>query len=196
MRTAPQEEETGDDAHMVKFRYYDTVEMATDRWTDPDDHSKGHVTTKHIKLVSATKPFGEFMAFYRKHLAYYVYHRYSVQHTTRVRKQRAGFDSGDVSVIMDYSEKLNRLRRKEVQSEHWETTAMTIEVAVTEFYRAALDDEERAEIERKWRAADDLPEGAAMRGSVMMPRRWRSISTTIALTTSPRSRPSPRITST
>eukprot|EP00966_Prymnesium_polylepis_P224027 5182508-Prymnesium_polylepis.1 len=41
---------------------------------------------------------------------------------------------------MDYSEKLNKLRRTQVQSEHWGNVAMTLEVAVAEGFRPGTDD--------------------------------------------------------
>ena len=53
---------------------------------------------------------------------------------TRIRLERAGFGVGDISLIMDCSEKLNKCRRGQIQTEHWDNTAITIEVAVCEAY--------------------------------------------------------------
>jgi len=55
-----------------------------------------------------------------------------------VRKDRAAIRKGDLSLIMDYSEKLNRLRRTQIQTEHWVNTAITIEVAVAEGFKATI----------------------------------------------------------
>eukprot|EP00966_Prymnesium_polylepis_P337185 7391931-Prymnesium_polylepis.2 len=62
------------------------------------------------------------------------------QYTTKIRKERAALEPGDISLIMDYSEKLNKLRRTQVQSEHWGNVAMTLEVAVAEGFRPEMDD--------------------------------------------------------
>mmetsp|Transcript_32866 Transcript_32866/g.103310 ORF Transcript_32866/g.103310 Transcript_32866/m.103310 type:complete len:287 (-) Transcript_32866:935-1795(-) len=55
-----------------------------------------------------------------------------------VRKDRAAIRKGDLSLIMDYSEKLNRLRRTKIQTEHWVNIAITIEVAVAEGFKATI----------------------------------------------------------
>ena len=96
--------------------------------------------------MKKTAPIGEFMAFYRKQLKYFTFHCLMSQYTTKIRKERAALEPGDISLIMDYSEKLNKLRRTQVQSEHWGNVAMTLEVAVAEGFRPGLDDATLAEI--------------------------------------------------
>ena len=104
------------------------------------------------------------MAYYRTTLQRFVYHFGYMRLTSRVRKERLGFEPGDVTLIMDYSEKLNKLQRTQVQSQHWSNTAMTIEVAVAEGY-ALLNLAKRAEIvanlrskaaDERGKALDDL----------------------------------------
>ena len=72
------------------------------------------------------------MPIYREKLRFFVYHSGMVRLNTLMRIERMGISRGDALMIMDYSEKLNRERSKQAQTEHWETTAMTIEVAVAE----------------------------------------------------------------
>ena len=86
------------------------------------------------------------MKLYREKLAYYVYHRGMVRLTTAIRIERMGFSRGDAHLIMDYSEKLNKERKVSVQSQHWDATAMTIEVAVAEVWSTELSAAEVAEI--------------------------------------------------
>ena len=80
------------------------------------------------------------MAYYREKLRYYRYHFSYMRMTSKCRKDRSGF-----MLIMDYSEKLNKMRSQQVQSQHWDTTAMTIEVAVAEGYKP-----DRSSMSRGW----------------------------------------------
>jgi hypothetical protein len=137
MKTHPLEEDTSATAHMMRYHYYDTIETQTSYNT----------TSKHIKLVkSKPVPMGEFMKLYREKLAYYTYHAGMVRLTTTIRIERMGISPGDAALIIDYSEKLNKERNKKPQSQHWETTSMTIEVAVAEAWRLELDAAEVARI--------------------------------------------------
>jgi hypothetical protein len=136
MKRLPLEEDTSDTAQRVTYHYYDTVETT---------NSYGG-TSKHIKLLKKTVKIGEFMELYRKKLAYFTYHRGMVKLTTAIRIQRMGISHGDALVIMDFSEKLNKTRRTAIQSQHWDATAMTIEVAVAEAWRPDLSAAEVAEI--------------------------------------------------
>ena len=137
MKTHPLEEDTSATAHMMRYHYYDTIETQTSYNT----------TSKHIKLVKSNPvPMGEFMKLYREKLAYYTYHAGMVRLTTAIRIERMGISPGDAALIIDYSEKLNKERNKKPQSQHWETTSMTIEVAVAEAWRLELDAAEVARI--------------------------------------------------
>lgn len=134
MDKAPQLERTDWGARKVTYRYYDNVE-------EPNSHGG---TSTHLKLVRATVRVGEFIKLYREKLKYFVYHRGMVRLTSRIRVQRMGaMRPGDALIIMDFSEKLNKEKRKEAQSEHWVNTTMTIEVAVAESWRPDLSDAER-----------------------------------------------------
>ena len=75
------------------------------------------------------------MQFYRKQLQYFTYHFFMSRWTSSMRKEREGLQPGDLWLIMDYSEKLNKLRRTQIQTEHWGNVAMTIEVAVAEGFK-------------------------------------------------------------
>jgi hypothetical protein len=86
------------------------------------------------------------MDIYREKLAYYTYHRGMVRLTTAVRLERMGIAPSDARLIMDYSEKLNKERKTSVQSQHWDATAMTIEVAVAEAWDPELSAPDVAEI--------------------------------------------------
>jgi hypothetical protein len=86
------------------------------------------------------------MDIYREKLAYYTYHRGMVRLTTAVRLERMGIAPGDARLIMDYSEKQHKERKTSVQSQHWDATAMTIEVAVAEAWDPELSAPEVAEI--------------------------------------------------
>jgi hypothetical protein len=125
------EGDTTDDAVRVTYYKYDTVAEPTSYMND-DGTPK---TTNHVKLCKHVAAIGDFMTYYRKTLKFYVYHYYYMKLSSRVRVERLGFELGDISLIMDYSEKLNKLRRAQVQSQHWDSTAMTLEVAVIEAYR-------------------------------------------------------------
>ena len=70
--------------------------------------------------------------------------------------------TGDITLIMDYSEKLNKMRSQQVQSQHWDTTAMTIEVAVAEGYKPELDVARLAEIKQKLSAAEPAERGRVL----------------------------------
>jgi hypothetical protein len=137
MRTSPFEEDRDKTtAQKVKYHYYETVET---------DNSYGG-KSKHVKLATATLPIGEFMDIYREKLVYYTYHRGMVRLTTAVRLERMGIAPSDARLIMDYSEKLNKERKTSVQSQHWDATAMTIEVAVAEAWDPELSAPDVAEI--------------------------------------------------
>jgi len=82
------------------------------------------------------------MRLYRKKLQTFIYHKEYIRLTTKVRYHRAGFSPGEISLMMDYSEKLNKERRSKIQSEHWVDIAMTIEVAVAEGYDPSLSQEQ------------------------------------------------------
>ena len=144
MDKAPQLERTDWGARKVTYRYYDNVE-------EPNSHGG---TSTHLKLVRATVRVGEFIKLYRKKLKYFVYHRGMVRLTSRIRVQRMGaMRPGDALIIMDFSEKLNKEKRKEAQSEHWVNTTMTIEVAVAESWRPDLSNAERDAVLARLRAA-------------------------------------------
>ena len=136
MKKVPLEEDKNDSAHKIKYHYYETVESI---------NSYGG-KSNHIKLLTATIPFGKFMELYRAKLSYYTYHRNMVRLTTIIRLMRMGISQGDAHLIMDYSEKLNKERKTSIQSQHWDATAMTIEVAVAEAWDPNLSPAEIAEI--------------------------------------------------
>ena len=142
MPTVPKEEETGNDAFMVSYYKYDKVKQLTGRMADD---GVTPIYTEHLKLCKVTAPIGTFMAYYREKLQYFVYHFSYMRITSRCRRERSGFAPGDISLIMDYSEKLNKMRSTQVQSQHWDTTAMTIEVAVAEGYKP-----DRSSMSRGW----------------------------------------------
>ena len=131
MKTCAFEEDTTDDAVRVTYYKYETVPEPTG-YTNADGTPK---TTEHVKLCKRVAAIGDFMTYYRKTLNFYVYHIHYMKLSSRVRVERLGIELGDISLIMDYSEKLNKLRRAQVQSQHWDSTAMTLEVAVIEAYR-------------------------------------------------------------
>ena len=135
MPRSVQEERADVHAHMVTYQYYDKVKVATSYFEEDGVTPK---MSERLQLVKKTVPMGEFMAFYRKQLQYYVFHYHMSRWTTSVRKERESIRPGDVWLIMDYSEKLNKLRRTQIQSEHWGNTAMTIEVAVAEYFRGGV----------------------------------------------------------
>ena len=146
MPTHKEEERTDNDALMVSYYKYDKVKELTGRM-EPDGVTPQ--TKEHLKLCKQTEPIGKFMAYYREKLGFFVYHFSYMRLTSRVRRERLGLSPGDISLIMDYSEKLNKMRSKQVQSQHWDTTAMTIEVAVAEAYKTALDAAKLQEIKQK-----------------------------------------------
>jgi hypothetical protein len=134
--THPREEQTDEHAFRITYQYYDKITVETSY----EDENGKRKTTERLQLVKKTAPIGEFMQFYRKQLKYFTFHCLMSQYTTKIRKERAALELGDISLIMDYSEKLNKLRRTQVQSEHWGNVAMTLEVAVAEGFRPGLDD--------------------------------------------------------
>ena len=120
----------------MTYHYYDYVDELT-CYKNEDGTPK---TSRKLKLLKhAPIPIGEFIKIYCRKLQFHVYHRNYIRHMTHARLQRAGFVAGDISLIMDYSEKLNKCRRGQIQTEHWDNTAMTIEVAVCEAIRPTLD---------------------------------------------------------
>ena len=139
--THPLEEQTDEHAFRITYQYYDKVTVETSY----EDEAGKRKTTERLQLVKKTVPIGEFMAFYRKQLKYFTFHCLMSQYTTKVRKEREGLELGDVWLIMDYSEKLNKMQRQQVQSQHCDNTAMTIEVAVAECF-PTLPVAQRAEI--------------------------------------------------
>jgi len=159
MPTVPKEEETGNDAFMVSYYKYDKVKQLTGRLADD---GVTPIYTEHLKLCKVTAPIGTFMAYYREKLQYFVYHFSYMRITSRCRRARSGFAPGDISLIMDYSEKLNKMRSTQVQSQHWDTTAMTIEVAVAEGYKPELDAARLREIAEKLRAAAPAERGRVL----------------------------------
>ena len=159
MPTVPKEEETGNDAFMVSYYKYDKVKQLTGRMADD---GVTPIYTEHLKLCKVTAPIGTFMAYYREKLQYFVYHFSYMRITSRCRRERSGFAPGDISLIMDYSEKLNKMRSTQVQSQHWDTTAMTIEVAVAEGYKPELDAARLREIAEKLRAAEPAERGRVL----------------------------------
>eukprot|EP00965_Chrysotila_dentata_P000576 18710-Pleurochrysis_carterae.AAC.2 len=136
--THPLEEDTGINALKVPFYHYKEMEKPTSYLND-DGTPK---MTKHLTLNRDTLPIGEFMKHYRKTLAYYVYHCNYVRMSSMVRLERLGLKPGEISLIMDFSEKLSKKQHKQAQSQHWDTVAMTLEVAVVESYKASLSDEQ------------------------------------------------------
>ena len=159
MPTVPKEEETGNAALMVSYYKYDKVKQETGR-TAEDGTTP--IYTEHLKLCKLTVPIGTFMAYYREKLRYYRYHFSYMRMTSKCRKERSGFPPGDITLIVDYSEKLNKMRSKQVQSQHWDTTAMTIEVAVAEGYKPELDVARLAEIKQKLSAAEPAERGRVL----------------------------------
>mmetsp|Transcript_33129 Transcript_33129/g.109475 ORF Transcript_33129/g.109475 Transcript_33129/m.109475 type:complete len:289 (-) Transcript_33129:624-1490(-) len=83
---------------------------------------------------------------YRKKLAYYVYHINYVRMSHAVRLERLGYSPGEVSLIMDYSEKLNKTQREAAHSQYWDSVTLTLEVAVAEYYKASLNDADRTRL--------------------------------------------------
>ena len=125
----------------MTYHYYDYVDEPT-CYKNTDGTPK---TSRKLKLLKhAPVPVGEFIKTYSTKLQFHVYHRNYIRHMTRARLEREGFGAGDISLIMDYSEKLNKCRRGAIQTEHWDNTAMTIEVAVCEAIRPTLDAEVRS----------------------------------------------------
>ena len=150
MKRHPEEERTDQSAVLVAYHYYDYVDEPT-TYRNADGSVK---FTRHLKLLKhAPVPIGEFMVHYRQKLQFHCYHRGMIRLTTLMRLLRAGFAPGEVTLIMDYSEKLNKCRRQQIQSEHWDTTAMTLEVAVIEAYHPDLDDDALADLRRRLHAA-------------------------------------------
>ena len=49
------------------------------------------------------------MQFYRKQLKYFTFYCLMSQYTTKIRKERAALKPGDISLITDYSKKLNKV---------------------------------------------------------------------------------------
>ena len=158
MPTAPEEEKTGDDAYRVTYYKYDNVREETGYKND-DGTPK---YKEHLKLCKHTAAIGDFMAYYREKLRFFIYHFGYMRLTSRVRVERLGFSRGDVSLIMDYSEKLNKMQRSQVQSQHWDNTAMTIEVAVVEAFRSLVDAQERARIDACLQSTDASERGKAL----------------------------------
>lgn len=130
--TAPEEERKDEHAHKVTYYRYDKVREETN-YTHEDGSPK---FSEHLKLCKHTTSIGQFMDYYRDKLKFFSYHHGYMRLTSCVRTERQGISPGDVTLMMDYSEKLNKLQRQQVQSQHWSNTAMTIEVAVVEGYRA------------------------------------------------------------
>ena len=152
LKTVFEEERTDTDALKVPYHYYGYVEEATS-YTNDDGSTK---MTRRLKLIKhAPIPIGEFMKIYRAKLQQYIYHRGYIRLTSLLRAQRAGFSPGEVSLMMDYSEKLKKERRKQIQSEHWVDTEMAIEVGVAQAYPASLSAEELADLQQRLRAAAD-----------------------------------------
>ena len=136
----------------VTYQYYDTVEVP---------NSYGGVS-KHMKLIKRTCPISEFMPIYRDKLRFFTYHRGMVRLNSVVRIMRMGISKGDALLIMDFSEKLNKERRQQIQTQHWETTAMTIEVAVAEAWDPDLSASEVATIAARLLAAKDAERGKVL----------------------------------
>ena len=114
MRRVPEEERTDTSALHVQYHFYDYVEEQTSYVDETTGQPK---TTTRLKLVkSAPTPIGTFMEYYRKKLQFYIYHRNYIRLTTHTRLERAGLSAGDISLIMDDSEKLNKERRKQVRA--------------------------------------------------------------------------------
>ena len=132
MKKSAQEERTDEHAYRITYQYYDKVTVTT---AFTDETTKQAKTTERLQLVKKTVPIGEFMQFYRKQLQYFTYHFFMSRWTSSMRKEREGLQPGDLWLIMDYSEKLNKLRRTQIQTEHWGNVAMTIEVAVAEGFK-------------------------------------------------------------
>jgi len=125
----------------VRARVWHNTDGTT-RFANPDGEQK---YKEHLKLCKHALPIGEFMAYYREKLRLFVYHFSYMRMTSRMRVERQGITPGDITLIMDYSEKLNKMQRTQIQSQHWSEHAMTIEVAVAEAY-PKLDPGKRAAI--------------------------------------------------
>lgn len=135
MKTSPREEDTSATAYRVTHQVYETREVET---LYVDETTGERKKTSKLMLVEKTAPIGKFMQQYREKLQYFCFHNQMAKWTWMVRKDRAAIRKGDLSLIMDYSEKLNRLRRTKIQTEHWVNTAITIEVAVAEGFKATI----------------------------------------------------------
>lgn len=139
----PLEEDTSASALQERYNYYDEIEYET-AYFEADGVTKKK--SKHLKLVSRVVSVGDLMEEYRKKLAYYVYHINYVRMSHAVRLERLGFSPGEVSLIMDYSEKLNKTQREAAHSQYWDSVTLTLEVAVAEYYKASLSDADRARL--------------------------------------------------
>jgi hypothetical protein len=165
MPTAPEEENKGADALLVPYYKYDKIREPTNyntdgttRFANPDGEQK---YKEHLKLCKHALPIGEFMAYYREKLRLFVYHFSYMRMTSRMRVERQGITPGDITLIMDYSEKLNKMQRTQIQSQHWSEHAMTIEVAVAEAY-PKLDPGKRAAIVARLSSTDVGERGKAL----------------------------------
>ena len=139
----PLEEDTSASALQERYNFYDEIEYET-AFFEADGVTKKK--TKHLKRVSRVVSVGDLMEEYRKKLAYYVYHINYVRMSHAVRLERLGFSPGEVSLIMDYSEKLNKTQREAAHSQYWDSVTLTLEVAVAEYYKASLSDADRARL--------------------------------------------------
>eukprot|EP00966_Prymnesium_polylepis_P120156 2776530-Prymnesium_polylepis.2 len=157
MPKAAEEERTDADAHRVIYYKYDKVSEPTG-YTNEDGTPN---LKEHLKLCKHVAAIGDFMGYYREKLQRFIYHFGYMRLTSRVRLERLGISPGDITLIMDYSEKLNKMQRSQVQSQHWDNTAMTIEVAVAEGF-PMLDAAKRAEVVARLQSVE-----ASKRGEVL-----------------------------
>lgn len=90
---------------------------------------------RHLQLVKRTMTIGDFIdEIYLPTLEKFVYHHELTRLLERMRQQRKAVVPGNVLDERDFAEKLAACFEEAIQSEHWQTTSMTIETSIVESY--------------------------------------------------------------
>lgn len=110
-----------DGAREISFQHYKYVEATTQYGT----------SRKLLKLCEETAAIGDFMdQVYKPALKYYIYHRSHFKLFQELRADRKRFPRGHISDLRDYSERLTIALNNEIQTLHWQTTSVSIEVSL------------------------------------------------------------------